>query len=192
VRLDCAPETYPDGRGRRRFARDHLHIVEVDGHAAVRECEGTTLVDPALLGEAQTGSTAGVRHRRLPAGATRRRCAAGGYYEDRVLRFAGKVRAGFTPHLRRVVFAQLEPLQTSRCPFPDLPNSKTSHWGSGVTADQMAAMRWVKPQLVAQIRFVEWTAEGHLRHAAFLGLRTDRLPASTAGIASSTASTSRT
>jgi hypothetical protein len=32
-------------------------------------------------------------------------------------------------------------------------------------------MQWVKPELVAQIRFVEWTAEGHLRHAAFLGLR---------------------
>jgi bifunctional non-homologous end joining protein LigD len=36
----------------------------------------------------------------------------------------------------------------------------------------MAEMQWVKPQLVAQIRFVEWTAEGRLRHAAFLGLRT--------------------
>jgi bifunctional non-homologous end joining protein LigD len=35
-------------------------------------------------------------------------------------------------------------------------------------------MRWVKPKLVAQIRFVEWTAEGHLRHSAFLGLRTDK------------------
>jgi len=33
-------------------------------------------------------------------------------------------------------------------------------------------MRWVKPELVAQIRFVEWTAEGRLMHEAFLGLRT--------------------
>lgn len=33
---------------------------------------------------------------------------------------------------------------------------------------------WVRPELVAQIRFVEWTAEGRLRHAAFLGLRSDR------------------
>jgi len=32
----------------------------------------------------------------------------------------------------------------------------------------------VKPTLLAQIRFVEWTADGHLRHAAFLGLRTDK------------------
>jgi bifunctional non-homologous end joining protein LigD len=38
----------------------------------------------------------------------------------------------------------------------------------------MEEMQWVKPDLVAQIRFVEWTAEGHLRHAAFLGLRGDK------------------
>ena len=51
------------------------------------------------------------------------------------------------------------------------PSSKTTHWGGGVTAEQMSEMRWVKPTLVAQVRFVEWTAEGHLRHAAFLGIR---------------------
>jgi DNA ligase D-like protein (predicted ligase) len=99
-----------------------------------------------------------------------------GYYERSSLRFAGKVRAGFTPHLRRQVFAHLEPLHVARCPFEDLPNSRTSHWGGGVTAEQMAEMQWVRPLLVAQIRFVEWTADGHLRHAAFLGLRTDKRP----------------
>jgi bifunctional non-homologous end joining protein LigD len=97
-----------------------------------------------------------------------------GYYAARRLRFAGKVRAGFTPHTRRDVFARLAPLHVSRCPFADLPNSTASHWGGGVTADQMAEMQWVKPQLVAQIRFVEWTADDHLRHAAFLGLRDDK------------------
>jgi bifunctional non-homologous end joining protein LigD len=97
-----------------------------------------------------------------------------GYHEDGALRFGGKVRAGFTPHLRREVLAHLRPLDIDRCPFVDLPNSKTSHWGGGVTPEQMQEMRWVKPVLVAQIRFVEWTADGHLRHAAFLGLRTDK------------------
>ncbi len=96
-----------------------------------------------------------------------------GYYESKELRFAGKVRAGFTPHLRREVFDALKPLQTRKCPFVDLPNSKTSHWGGGVTVEQMAEMVWSKPKVVAQIRFVEWTNDGHLRHAAFLGLRTD-------------------
>ena len=38
----------------------------------------------------------------------------------------------------------------------------------------MREMQWVRPELVAQIRFVEWTAEGRLRHAAFLGLRHDK------------------
>jgi bifunctional non-homologous end joining protein LigD len=97
-----------------------------------------------------------------------------GYYDGRQLRFAGKVRAGFTPRLRREVAAELKPLHSDRCPFVDLPHSKTSRWGGGVTAEQMAEMQWVRPALVAQIRFVEWTADSHLRHAAFLGLRTDK------------------
>jgi bifunctional non-homologous end joining protein LigD len=97
-----------------------------------------------------------------------------GYYEQKQLRFAGKVRAGFTPHLRREVFESLKPIQIAKCPFVDLPNSKPSHWGGGVTAEQMAEMTWVKPKLVAQIRFVEFTNDGHLRHAAFLGLRSDK------------------
>jgi bifunctional non-homologous end joining protein LigD len=97
-----------------------------------------------------------------------------GYYEGRALRFAGKVRAGLTPHLRREVHERLVPLHATKCPFADLPNSKTSHWGGGVSAEQMAEMQWLKPALVGQIRFVEWTNDGHLRHAAFLGLRTDK------------------
>ena len=99
-----------------------------------------------------------------------------GFYEDNDLKFAGKVRAGFTPHVRREVVAALKPLHAVRCPFSDLPNSRTSHWGGGVTAEQMAEMQWVRPKLVAQIRFVEWTEDQHLRHAAFLGLRDDKAP----------------
>jgi bifunctional non-homologous end joining protein LigD len=97
-----------------------------------------------------------------------------GYYEGRDLRFAGKVRAGFTPHLRREVFVEFGPLERERCPFVDLPSSRNAHWGGGVTAEQMLEMRWLEPRLVAQIRFVEWTTEGHLRHAGFLGLRRDK------------------
>jgi bifunctional non-homologous end joining protein LigD len=97
-----------------------------------------------------------------------------GYYDDTGLRFAGKVRAGFVPHLRREVFRALKPHHVHDCPFVDLPNSKSSRWGGGVTADELREMQWVKPELVAQIRFVEWTSEGRLRHAAFLGLRIDK------------------
>jgi bifunctional non-homologous end joining protein LigD len=99
-----------------------------------------------------------------------------GFYDGRDLRFAGNVRAGFTPRVRREVFARLKPLHTSRCPFVDLPNTTSAHWGGGVTAEQMKEMQWLTPKLVAQIRFVEWTVDDHLRHAAFLGMRTDRNP----------------
>ena len=107
-------------------------------------------------------------------GRGRRRNAGGLHYDDTGLRFAGKVRAGFVPHLRREVFKALKPHHVDDCPFVDLPNPKSSRWGGGVTADEMREMQWVKPELVAQIRFVEWTAEGRLRHAAFLGLRSDK------------------
>ena len=99
-----------------------------------------------------------------------------GFYDGRSLRFAGKVRAGFTPHVRRDVFSKLKPLHRPRCPFVDLPTGKTSHWGGGVTEEQMQEMQWVAPKLVAQVRFVEWTADDHLRHAAFVGLRDDKRP----------------
>ena len=45
-----------------------------------------------------------------------------------------------------------------------------------VTPEQMDEVQWVKPKLVAQVRFVEWTIDDHLRHAAFLGFREDRAP----------------
>jgi bifunctional non-homologous end joining protein LigD len=97
-----------------------------------------------------------------------------GYYQDKELKFAAKVRAGFTVHIRRQVRLKLDPLRTARCPFTDLPATGSSRWGGGVTADQMHEMVWVRPELVAQFRFVEWTAEGRLRHAAFLGMRSDK------------------
>ncbi len=97
-----------------------------------------------------------------------------GYYENKKLRFAGRVRAGFTAAQRAAIFEVLHPLKTEKCPFTDLPSSKSSHWGEGVTAEDMKVLKWVKPALVAEIAFTEWTRDGHLRHSAFLGLRTDK------------------
>jgi bifunctional non-homologous end joining protein LigD len=97
-----------------------------------------------------------------------------GYYQDGRLMSAGKVRAGFTPQSRAAVFRALKPLIVARCPFANLPSAKSSHWGEGITAEEMHELRWVSPKLVAEIAFTEWTRDGSLRHASFAGLRDDK------------------
>jgi bifunctional non-homologous end joining protein LigD len=97
-----------------------------------------------------------------------------GYYEGRRLLCAGKVRSGFTPNLRAQVFDRIRGLETSRCPFANLPSTKSGRWGEGVTAAEMTALRWVKPRQVAEVSFAEWTRDGSLRHAAFMALRDDK------------------
>jgi bifunctional non-homologous end joining protein LigD len=97
-----------------------------------------------------------------------------GVYEGDQLLFTSKVRAGFTPHVRRDVMKRLVPLHSDHCPFANLPDERHGRWGSGITIEDMKELQWVSPRVVVQIRFVEWTAESRLRHAVFLGLRTDK------------------
>jgi bifunctional non-homologous end joining protein LigD len=98
-----------------------------------------------------------------------------GYFEKRKFYFAGKVRAGFTPHMRAELMRRIGDRQIARCPFVNLPNSTgKSHWGEGITAEDMKALRWVKPAVVVEIGFVEWTAEALLRHSTFVGIRDDK------------------
>ena len=47
-------------------------------------------------------------------------------------------------------------------------------WGQGLTADKMAECRWLKPRLVAQIEYADWTDVNHLRHSKFIALRDDK------------------
>ena len=97
-----------------------------------------------------------------------------GYYQDGKLLYAGKVRAGFVPHVRWEVMAKMKALKTEACPFANLPEKKRTQWA--LTKDEMKNCQWLKPKLVAQIEFTEWTPDGHLRHSSFAGLRDDKKP----------------
>src|SRR5262249_54811090 len=95
-----------------------------------------------------------------------------GYYEGEQLLYAGKVRNGFVPQLRREVVARLKGLETDTCPFANLPEKKRNEWA--LTKEEMKNCMWLKPKLVAQIEFTEWTPDGHLRHSKFIGMRDDK------------------
>ena len=99
-----------------------------------------------------------------------------GYYDAKRLIFAGKVRQGFNPRGRAKLLKTMQPLLIERCPFANLPSSRKSHFGEGITADEMLNLCWLKPKLVGQVSFTEWTDYGLLRHATFEGLRDDKEP----------------
>lgn len=89
-----------------------------------------------------------------------------GYYSDdgERLIYAGKVGTGYSSEMLRDLRVLLDGLKQTRSPFAggDLPAGKTS---------------WVRPRLVAEVAFSEWTQNGSLRHPRFEGLRPDKRPA---------------
>ena len=85
-----------------------------------------------------------------------------GLYDRGKLRYTGKVGTGYTQETLRDLGAKLKLLRTDKSPFDPLPPIRDA--------------LWVKPRLVAQIAYAEWTADGKLRQPAFLGLRTDKRP----------------
>ena len=97
-----------------------------------------------------------------------------GYYENKSLLFVAKIKNGFTPVLRRKLAERFKTLETKTCPFANLPEQKNARRGEALTREVMQRMRWLKPQLVAQIEFTEWTTNNHLRHSKFVGLRDDK------------------
>lgn len=86
-----------------------------------------------------------------------------GYYEDGVLQHAGRVGTGFSTALARSLFKTLAPLETERAPFE-----------TKLTANERRNVVFVEPKLVAEVEFRGWTADAHLRHASFRGLREDK------------------
>jgi ATP-dependent DNA ligase len=99
-----------------------------------------------------------------------------GVYRGKDLHYAARVRAGFVPLTRRQVFERIKSLETSKCPFVNLPEKDAGRWGQGLTAEKMKECVWVKPRILAEIDFLEWTGADHLRHTKFVGLRDDKDP----------------
>jgi len=86
-----------------------------------------------------------------------------GVYSEGNLRWAGNVGTGFDQKTLAGLHARLQPLVTKKCPFAERPKPDR-----GIT--------WVKPELICQVKFANWTPDNRLRAPVFLGLRDDVTP----------------
>lgn len=84
-----------------------------------------------------------------------------GYYENGKLHYAGKVGTGFNEEILRDLGTKLRKLETKKNPFINFDVS-------------MQNVHWVKPILVCEVQFTEWTSGNKLRHPSYLGLRRDK------------------
>lgn len=86
-----------------------------------------------------------------------------GYYDEGKFRYAGKIGTGFTNDTLSNLYDTLLRIEQPGSPFVDFdPHAKEIHW--------------VKPRLIAQVSFTEWTSKGKLRHPSYMGLREDKRP----------------
>jgi bifunctional non-homologous end joining protein LigD len=97
-----------------------------------------------------------------------------GYHEKGNLFCAGKVGTGFKGALLKSLATKFDSFKSQVCPFKNLPETKSGRYGAGITASEMKRCHWLKPKLVCQVKFSEWTRDGKLRQPVFLGLRDDR------------------
>lgn len=88
-----------------------------------------------------------------------------GYYEHGRLVFSGKVGTGFTHKMALDLRRRLDALEQKSCPFDPPPTG----WRRG-------KVHWVRPKLVCDVAFTEWTGDGKIRHPSFQGLRADKKP----------------
>jgi len=86
-----------------------------------------------------------------------------GLYDGKKLRFIGHVGTGFDAGKQNEIFARLEELSSSTCPFDAKPVTNEKPF-------------WISPALVARVKFSDWTNERALRHPVFIGLREDIQP----------------
>ncbi len=91
-----------------------------------------------------------------------------GYFENGRLVFAGRAGSGFTAKSLAALHKQLQPLRIAKCPFVNLPAE------GSVSRSEMRTCTWLKPELVCQVKFTQWTHDGLLRNPVFLGPREDK------------------
>jgi bifunctional non-homologous end joining protein LigD len=87
-----------------------------------------------------------------------------GYNDKRELKYAGKVGTGFGMKDAQALYDRLLKLETATPPSKNIPRSV------------FKAAHWVKPELLCEVSFTEWTEDGHIRHPSFQGLREDKMP----------------
>ncbi len=87
-----------------------------------------------------------------------------GTYDDKgALNYAGRVGTGFNKDSLKSIASQFSALHRSRPAFANPPRGQ-----------EAAGVHWLKPVLVAEVKFAQWTNEGLVRHASFVGLRSDK------------------
>jgi bifunctional non-homologous end joining protein LigD len=96
-----------------------------------------------------------------------------GYHDGGVLRSAGSVGTGWNAATAGELHRQLKALKTAT-PAVDAKTLKPGRW----SRRHAVAEHWVRPQLVAEVGFADWTPDGQIRHATFHGLREDKPAAS--------------
>jgi bifunctional non-homologous end joining protein LigD len=96
-----------------------------------------------------------------------------GVYENGKLKFAGRVGTGFSEKLLKALWVELNKIAIKDCLFDNLPATGRG-LDPGLTAAEMKRCVWVKPSMVCEVKFTEWTRDDRLRHPVFLGLRNDK------------------
>jgi bifunctional non-homologous end joining protein LigD len=86
-----------------------------------------------------------------------------GLYRGDELHYVGHTGGGFNSQSLQRIYKLMKPLETDRCPFIVKPKTNEP-------------VQWIKPKLIAEVKFSEWTADARMRQPIFLGLRTDKKP----------------